>query len=207
MPDELVDEDIELSRQALARLVLCDEAARVADYAIGLVSTRNDVDTGNGGRASQTAQLVAMAETALVAAVVYERERGVTWAEIGSYLGMTSDDTERRFAGGIAAWEQALEATARHPGRSSHWALADPIAAGKYLDSWAFHRINVTKDRHEVTGSLLGRPLPGEPGWTPVGVVEQGRGVVPDAGGNGLLRRVRAAFRSISGRPTRSQDR
>lgn len=36
------------TRQALARLVLCDHAVDVADSARGLVATENDPDTGPG---------------------------------------------------------------------------------------------------------------------------------------------------------------
>lgn len=38
------------TRQALARLLLCDHAVDVADGAAGLVATENDPDTGPGGR-------------------------------------------------------------------------------------------------------------------------------------------------------------
>ncbi|MEU0819234.1 hypothetical protein [Streptomyces mirabilis] len=75
------------TRQALARLVLCDHAVDVADGAAGLVATENDPDTGPGGRVSQAFQLVELAERALVSAVIYERERGSSWAEIARYLG------------------------------------------------------------------------------------------------------------------------
>jgi hypothetical protein len=167
-PSEESDERVAFGREALARLVLSDEAARVADYATGLVSTRNDMDTGKGGRASQAAQLVAMAEAALDAAVIYERERGATWAEIASYLGMSSADVEERFSDHLATWHRALAAATRAPATPGlPWVLKDPAHAGDYLDSWARRRVVLTKDRHEVTGSMLGLPLPGEPGWSP----------------------------------------
>jgi hypothetical protein len=166
-------EQVPFGREALARLTLSDEAVRVANYATGLVSTRNDRDTGNGGRASQAAQLVALAGTALVAAVIYERERGSTWAEIGSYLDMPPVDVERRFADSVADWERALDAAAHNPGAPGvPQVLRDPVSAGEYLDSWAYRRVVLTKDHHEVTGSMLGLPLPGEPDWSPR-VVEQ----------------------------------
>ncbi|WP_283460923.1 transposase [Streptomyces sp. G-G2] len=58
------------TRQALARLVLCDHAADVADGGAGLVATGNDPDTGPGGRVSQAFQLIELAERALVSAVI-----------------------------------------------------------------------------------------------------------------------------------------
>ncbi|GLV88451.1 hypothetical protein Slala03_81400 [Streptomyces lavendulae subsp. lavendulae] len=69
------DDRARFTRQALARLVLCDHAVDVADAAAGLVATENDVDTGPGGRLSQASQLIELAERALASAVVFERER------------------------------------------------------------------------------------------------------------------------------------
>ncbi|MGA5425189.1 DUF6283 family protein [Streptomyces lavendulocolor] len=54
----------------------------IADGAPGLVATRNDPDTGPGGRVSQAFQLLELAERALVSAVIYERKRGSSWTEI-----------------------------------------------------------------------------------------------------------------------------
>jgi hypothetical protein len=56
-----------------------------------------------------------MAEAALDAAVIYERERGATWAEIASYLGMSSADVEERFSDHLATWHRALAAATRAP--------------------------------------------------------------------------------------------
>jgi len=155
------------SRRTLARLVLSDQAVRVADYATGLVSTRNDADTGNGGRASQASQLVSMARQALVAAVIYERERGCSWEEIGRYLEIEPAEAQARFGSDLSKWLDAFEDEHRgvpHQAARQHLpqAALHPDYVGELLDRWAFSRITLTKDEHEVTGALLGLPVPGE---------------------------------------------
>ncbi|MGO4463771.1 hypothetical protein AB4039_41925 [Streptomyces sp. M-16] len=131
------------TRQALARLVLCDHAVDVADGAAGLVATENDPDTAAGGRVSQAFQLIELAERALASAVVFERERGSSWAEIAQYLGIGPAEAEERFAAVLDEWKTAFEVPYRldETGRKRipqlPTAAYDPAWACESLDRWA----------------------------------------------------------------------
>ncbi|WP_193241465.1 hypothetical protein [Streptomyces phaeolivaceus] len=152
------------SREALARLVLSSAATGVADAAMGLVVSRNDGDTGHGGRASQAARLVRDAECALTRAVVYERERGATWESIAHYLEIDPTAAEARFGPALADWHEAfavpyrLDATGRKRVPRLPTAAYDPAHAVRRLDLWAYLYV-VTQDRHAVSGGLPGYVL------------------------------------------------
>ncbi|MFI1717639.1 hypothetical protein [Streptomyces litmocidini] len=149
------------TRQALARLALCDHAAAVADGAAGLVATGNDPDTGPGGRVSQAFQLVELAERALVSAVTYERERGSSWAEIGQYLGIGPAEAEARFAADLEGWATAfdvpyrLDDTGRKRVPQLPTAAYDPVSACGRLDTWARNRLVLVDDKHPVSSGLV----------------------------------------------------
>ncbi|MFF7928510.1 hypothetical protein ACFZDP_46870 [Streptomyces mirabilis] len=149
------------TRQALARLVLCDHAVDVADGAAGLVATENDPDTGPGGRVSQAFQLIELAERALVSAVIYERQRGSSWAEIAQYLGMSPTETEDRFAANLHSWNAAfdvpyrLDETGRKRIPQLPTAAYDPSWACTQLDRWAGNRLILVNDEHPVSSGLV----------------------------------------------------
>ncbi|MEU8461687.1 hypothetical protein [Streptomyces sp. NPDC029003] len=148
-------------RQALARLALCDHATDVADGAAGLVATGNDPDTGPGGRASQAFQLVELAERALAAAVIYERERGSSWTDIAQYLGIGPAAAEGRFAATLEDWNTAFEVPYRldDTGRKRipqlPTAAYDPVWACDRLDSWAANRLLLARDERPVSSGLV----------------------------------------------------
>ncbi|WP_369148981.1 hypothetical protein [Streptomyces sp. R44] len=148
------------TREALARLVLCDHAADVADGAAGLVATGNDPDSGPGGRVSQAFQLIELAERALVSAVTYERERGSSWAEIGQYLGIGPAEAEERFAADLDGWRGAfdvpyrLDDTGRTRVPQLPTAAYDPAFACSRLDTWARNRLILVDDEHPVSSGL-----------------------------------------------------
>ncbi|MFE4755568.1 hypothetical protein ACFRIB_35915 [Streptomyces mirabilis] len=79
----------------------------MADSAAGLVGTRNDVDTGLAGRVSQARQLIELAERTLNSAVVYEVERGSSWAQIAAYLGVSAEQARERHTPAVHAWNSA----------------------------------------------------------------------------------------------------
>lgn len=151
----------DFSRQALARLALSDQACTVAESAAGLVGTRNDVDTGLGGHASQAQQLIEQAERCLVMAVVYDRERGSSWGEIGDYTGISADEAENRYASAIQERNSAFEepygpdASGRRRIPRLPTAAYDPAWASNHLDRWAsLNRIGIN-DKHAVSGGLV----------------------------------------------------
>ncbi|MFG2622463.1 hypothetical protein ACGFXC_33070 [Streptomyces sp. NPDC048507] len=149
------------TRQALARLVLCDQAADVADGAIGLIATGNDPDTGPGGRVSQAFQLVELAERALASAVIYEHERGSSWAEIAQYLGISPAEAEERFTAYLDGWNRAfdvpyrLDDTGRKQIPQLPTAAYDPAWACHRLDTWAGNRLILVNDERPVSSGLV----------------------------------------------------
>ncbi|MEU3725033.1 hypothetical protein [Streptomyces sp. NPDC031705] len=149
------------TRQALARLVLCDHAADVADGATGLVATENDPDTAPGGRVSQAFQLIELAERALASAMIYERERGSSWAEIAHYLGISPAEAEERFAANLDGWTTAfdvpyrLDETGRKRIPQLPTAAYDPAWACDRLDTWARNRLILVNDERPVSSGLV----------------------------------------------------
>ncbi|MFD9005610.1 hypothetical protein ACFV0T_32470 [Streptomyces sp. NPDC059582] len=152
------------SRQALARLVLCDHAVDVADSASGLVATRRDPDTGPGGRVSQALQLIELAERALVSAVIYERERGSSWADIAGYFGIDPSEAEARFVADLSLWDAAFEVpyrlddTGRKRVPQLPTAAYDPAWACTQLDRWAYLQRLGIDDEHAVSSGLVMAP-------------------------------------------------
>ncbi|MFJ2577429.1 hypothetical protein [Kitasatospora aureofaciens] len=155
------DDRAAYTRHALARLVLADHATDVADAAAGLVGTRNDADTGPGGRAGQARQLVELAEQVLASAVVHEVERGSSWAEIGHYLGIGANEARERFAPALKGWDTAfeepyrLDTTGRKRIPQLPTAAYDPASACRRLDLWAFLHLTGVNDRNAVSAALL----------------------------------------------------
>ncbi|WP_411113734.1 hypothetical protein [Streptomyces sp. 029-5] len=149
------------TRQAPARLVLCDHAVDVADGAAGLVATEHDPDARPGGRVSQAVQLLELTERALVSAVIYERERGSSWAEITQYLGIGPAEAEKRFAAKLAGWDTAfdvpyrLDDTGRKRIPQLPTAAYDPAWACTQLDRWAGNRLILVDNEHPVSSGLV----------------------------------------------------
>ncbi|MEV7343978.1 hypothetical protein [Streptomyces sp. NPDC093544] len=147
------------SRDALARLVLSRVAVTVADRAGGLVATRNDTDSGPGGRVSQALQLTELAERTLALAVAYERERGSSWEDIARYLDVGEAQAQERFAPELARWEAAFDApyqldeTGRRRVPQLPAAAYDPDDACRGLDLWAGLHLTI-RDRHAVSAGL-----------------------------------------------------
>jgi hypothetical protein len=155
------DEDrARYSSAALARLVLSDHATDLADSAAGLVGTRHDPDTGLAGRASQARQLIELAERTLTSAIIYECERGSSWDQIATYLGITADQAQERYTSALQAWNTAFEEPYRldETGRKRipqlPTAAYDPARACAQLNQWAYlHRIGIN-DMEAVSGGL-----------------------------------------------------
>ncbi|MDX3231094.1 hypothetical protein [Streptomyces sp. ME19-01-6] len=149
----------ELSRPALARLVLSDRAVALAETAGTLAVTRYDAYTGPGGRASEALTLTRIADRLLAYAVVYERERGSSWEEIAQYLGMDAATAEERFTPEIERWNTAfavpyrLDETGRKRIPNLPTAAYDPRSACRRLDLWTHVHLTID-DKHAVSDGL-----------------------------------------------------
>ncbi|MEV4277613.1 hypothetical protein [Actinoplanes xinjiangensis] len=147
------------SRRALARLVLCDQARGLSNAAADLAVTRYDEFCGAGGRVSEAAAVAGHADRLVTAAVVYERERGSSWADIGRYLDLDAAAVQQRFGSAVQQWRSAFDVPYRldEQGRRRipqlPVAAYDPVSAIRGLDLWADVRLGFD-DRHAVSGGL-----------------------------------------------------
>ncbi|MDI6105119.1 hypothetical protein QLQ12_41700 [Actinoplanes sp. NEAU-A12] len=147
------------SRRALARLVLSHQASGLSDAAGSLAVTRYDAFCGAGGRVSEAAALAGHADRLVTSAVIYERERGTSWADIGRHLDLSGPATQERFAPAVEQWRAAfdvpyrLDQTGRKRVPQLPTAAYDPARAVRNLDLWAATRVGYD-DKHAVSGGL-----------------------------------------------------
>ncbi|MFE5406393.1 hypothetical protein ACFQ9Z_34745 [Streptomyces sp. NPDC056580] len=103
---------------ALARLMLSDAYRELAESSLNRIGTEGDSsDTiAPGDFVREAAELMRLAEAAQRRAVIYERERGASWEEIGEALGTTRQSAHTRFAEHVKAWREPLDKPERlHP--------------------------------------------------------------------------------------------
>ena len=96
---------------ALARLMLSETYREAAEAALGNIGTEHDSSTsvGPGDYIEEARRLVQLADEALRRAVVYERERGTSWEDIGASLRTTRQSAHTRFAPHEKAWRAPLD--------------------------------------------------------------------------------------------------
>lgn len=133
--------DVTWPRRALARLALSSAAAQLADRATGMVPTTGDEWSSGAEHVDQAVQLLDAAREVLDRAVVYARERGASWADVGEALGgMTRQSAHERHAATFAEWEAGLdEPWIRHGTVVSPRlpdGAGDPDRTATRLDQW-----------------------------------------------------------------------
>ncbi|MEU8526453.1 hypothetical protein AB0C77_12775 [Streptomyces sp. NPDC048629] len=96
---------------ALARLLLSDAYREVAERALGRIGTElDDSNTvGPGDYVREAASLIRLAEYVQRRAVLYERERGTSWEEIGEALDITRQSAHAKFAYHVKEWRAPLD--------------------------------------------------------------------------------------------------
>ena len=88
--------------------------------------------------------------------VIYERERGSSWAEIGRYLRLTAEQAEATYGGDVLRWRAAfdepyrLDGTGRKRIPNLPPAAYDPVRAGGVLDRWAKRHLPLVNHPHPV---------------------------------------------------------
>lgn len=153
------DDRSQFSRRSLARLVLSDQASGLSNAAASLAVTRYDEFSGAGGRASEAAAVAGHADRLVTTAVIYERERGSSWEDIGRYLDLSGPAAEQRFASAVEHWQSAfdvpyrLDETGRKRIPQLPTAAYDPARSIRNLDLWAGVRLGFD-DKHAVSGGL-----------------------------------------------------
>ncbi|MDQ0798187.1 hypothetical protein [Streptomyces sp. B1I3] len=95
---------------ALARLMLSDAHREVAETALARIGTGDDSSSTvtPGDFVREAADLIRLAEEAQRRAVIYERERGTSWEEIGEALGITRQSAHTKFAQRVKTWREPL---------------------------------------------------------------------------------------------------
>ncbi|GAA2266155.1 hypothetical protein GCM10010232_68130 [Streptomyces amakusaensis] len=159
----------------LARLMLSHAHQEVAEHALGGISPRADEHAEPGEFVENARRLVRCAEDALRWAVVYERERGSSWDEIGEALGpITRQSAHRRFAEQVEEWREPLDdpETVRLDGTADDeripYPAGDPDKGAAHLDHWLLDHTSETDswygsaqpvsrhlNRHSTTSALM----------------------------------------------------
>ncbi len=131
------------NEQGLARLMLSHAYKDVAEGALSGISPRADQHAEPGEFIEHARQLLLDAEDALRWAVVYERERGTSWDDIGDALGpVTRQSAHRKFADQVGQWRTPLDEpeTVRSDGTADDtripYPASDPESAAGRLDHW-----------------------------------------------------------------------
>jgi hypothetical protein len=150
---------------SLGRLAFSEACRNLSDLARAHVPTYADGHLRPGELAGEAARLIAGAEQVLRMAVVAERLRGTSWAEIGEALGVTRQSAHERYA----TFEHELRQALLFPDRAGHagtlgwWAvpdgLEDPETSAHDLDRWERrHRERTDPDRGELAVSAGLKP-------------------------------------------------
>ncbi|MCQ4045839.1 hypothetical protein ACFOSC_27825 [Streptantibioticus rubrisoli] len=159
----------------LARLMLSHAYQETAGSALGGISPGADSYAQPGEFVENARRLARYAEDVLRWAVVYERERGTSWDDIGEALGsITRQSAHKRFADQVEQWRAPLDEpeTVRLNGTAEDpripYPASDPEAAAGHLDSWlrdhtapydAWARrdqpVSAHLERHTTTSALI----------------------------------------------------
>jgi hypothetical protein len=96
------------SRRALARLAFSAAAAQLADRARARVPTNDDNGLRPGELLDQARSLLVAAEELLEKAVILERERGTSWAELGEVLDISKQAAQQRHSQAVDDWTEGV---------------------------------------------------------------------------------------------------
>ncbi|WP_189602340.1 hypothetical protein [Streptomyces lateritius] len=171
--DTSAEPDHPYTRGALARLMLSDAHRDTAETALSRVGTHDDSSgtVAPGDFVREAAELLRLAEHAQRRAVVYERERGTSWEDIGEALGITKQSAHARFAEYVNEWTEPFEKPERRHAdgtaddrRIPYGARYAPGAAvpaagsaektAAELDRWLRRHDGWADQEHPVSGSL-----------------------------------------------------
>jgi hypothetical protein len=155
----------DLPPAALARLALSQAARELADSARSLVPTASDRYAESGGFIDHAHRLVAAAQEVLERAVIYERERGRSWEDVGEALGITRQSAHERFAEAEERWHYGLDHPYTLPTGNSIASSNLPDGADsprdymRWLDEWCERHTEpadgATDRAHQVSAGLV----------------------------------------------------
>jgi hypothetical protein len=96
------------SRRALARLAFSSAAAQLADRARSRVPTNDDSWIKPGELLDEARSLLVAAEELVEKAIIFEREHGTSWAELGEVLGVSKQAAQQKHAPAVEDWTESL---------------------------------------------------------------------------------------------------
>lgn len=164
--------DIDYPRAALARLAYSQAAREIADAAANEVPTLSDAWAHGAEYVQQAAAILASAETLLTRAVIYARERGASFADIGEALGIARQTAHVRFRRAIDDWGRALDQPEGSNDNGLRYSRLpegahDPDQAVARLDLWCTEHVtdatSVVRqhaERDGVTDRMVSTGLP-----------------------------------------------
>jgi hypothetical protein len=141
-PDPASDPPHPFSEKGLARLMLSTAYQEIAETALNGMVPSTGLESP-GARIESARHLGYLAEEVLRWAVVYERECGASWEDIGDALGpITRQSAHRRFAEQVEQWRAPFDEpeTVRLNGTADDpripYPARDPDATAENLDQW-----------------------------------------------------------------------
>lgn len=130
------------SRRALARLAFSAAAAQLAECARARVPTNDDSGLRPGELLDEARSLLGAAQELLEKAIIFERERGTSWAELGDVLDISKQAVQQRHGRAVEDWTEGVNqaltvvdrrfAFAHVPGEGG----AAPSELAERLDAW-----------------------------------------------------------------------
>jgi hypothetical protein len=131
------------SRRALARLAFSSAAAQLADRARSRVPTNDDSWSKPGELLDEARSLLVAAEELVEKAIIFERERGTSWTELGEVLGVSKQAAQQKHAPAVEDWTEGLNQSLTAV--DGHFAFSQvpgeggdtPEQLAERLDEWA----------------------------------------------------------------------
>lgn len=159
------------SRRALARLAFSAAAAQLADRARSRVPTNDDGGLRPGELVEGARSLLVAAADLVEKAIIFERERGTSWAELGEVLDISKQAAQQRHGQALEDWREGVNHAltvsegrlvfAHVPGEGGE----APAEVAERLDAWC---LQYTGRHNKPHG-----PTPVSAGLELAGVVEQ----------------------------------
>jgi hypothetical protein len=151
------------SRRALARLAFSAAAAQLADRARARVPTNDDGGLRPGELLDEARSLFVAAQELLEKAIIFERERGTSWAELGEVLDISKQAAQQRHGQAVEDWTDGVNQALAVVGERFTFAHVPgeggdaPAELAERLDAWCLQytgKHNKPRGPKPVSGGL-----------------------------------------------------
>lgn len=133
---------MEYTNRSLARLAYSDAARELAERLVSTADPSSDA-WGRGASLTEDAnEILTAARELLAAAVVADRQRGCSWADVGNSLEVTRQSAQERFVDAEREFREAVLFPHRHPESGGFgytvapYAVEEPDLVRARLDQW-----------------------------------------------------------------------